>query len=104
MRGVCGRFVVVVVLVGVLSCDVADDAVEQVVGNGFCHGGWWRWVKEGYIVVGFFWAGVKSGRGFQVGWVIGIDVFIHDGDYWCSANEVDGVGRKHIIDRGGVGT
>ena len=61
MRGVCGRFVVVVVLVGVLSHGVADDSVEQVVGNGFCHGGWWWWVNEGYVVVGFGRAGVGVG-------------------------------------------
>ena len=102
MRGVGGRFVVVVVLVGVLSCDVADDAVEQVVGNGFCHCGWWRWVEKGYIVVGFSWSGVKSGRVLQDGWIIGIDVFIHDDNCWCGADEADGLGGEHVVDRGGV--
>ena len=54
--------VVVVVWVWIVSQGVADDAVEQLVGNGFCRGGRWRWVEEGYIVVGFMRAGVGSSR------------------------------------------
>ena len=67
MRGV----VVVVVWVWLLSQGVTDDAVEHVVGNGFCQGGWWRWVKEGYVVVGFGWAGVDV-WGVPVRWGIGV--------------------------------
>ena len=62
VRWVGARVVVVVVWVWILGQSVADDAVEQLVGNGFCRGGRWRWVEEGYIVVGFMRAGVGSSR------------------------------------------
>ena len=93
--------VVVVVLVGVLGDRVADDAVKQVVGDGFYHGGWRWWVKEGYIVVGVMRAGVGSGRDF--GWIFGIDVLVQNGDHRGGADEADGLGGDHIIDCGGVG-
>ena len=55
-------FVVVVVRVGgILSHGVTDDAVEQVVGNVFYHGGRRWWVEEGYVVVWFGWAWVGLG-------------------------------------------
>ena len=54
-------FVVVVVRAGILSHGVADDAVKQVVGNVFYHGGRRWWVEEGYVVVGFGWTGVGLG-------------------------------------------
>ena len=61
-----GVLVVVVVRVGIMGHGVTDDPVEEMVCNGICHGGWWRWVEEGYIVVGFGWARVGV-RGFAVG-------------------------------------
>ena len=80
-----------------------SDAVEQVVGNGFCHGGWWRWVEEGYIVVGFGWARVGV-RGFAVGaHIAGAWWFIHDGGDWDGSAEADGKVGVHFVDRGGVG-
>ena len=97
-----GAWVVVVVWVWILGHGVSDDAVEQLVGNGFCRGGWWRWVEEGYIVVGFMRTGVGSSRELQVGWFFGIDVFVHDCDHGGGADEADGSGGKHIVDCGGV--
>ena len=62
-----------------------------------------RWVNEGHIVVGFVWAGVGDGRGFQGRWVVGIGVFIQNGNHGCGSDEADGWGREHIVNRGGVG-
>ena len=76
---------------GVILCHgVVDDTVKEVVGNGFCEGGWWWWVNEGYIVVGFVRARVGCGRGFQGMWVVGIGVFIQNCNHGCGSDEADG--------------